>query len=83
MRKGSLRKKNSESGAAMVMVLMVTMILLVASAGILLEASVHTGNVTDAISEEKAYVAAENGIQTAVNVLRGNRDAYMNSNLID
>jgi hypothetical protein len=78
-----LKKRKNESGAAMVTVLMVTLILLVASAGILLESSMHTANVTDAIAEEQAYVAAESGIQTAVNILRGNRDTYVNGNLID
>ncbi len=77
------KNRKSESGAALVTVLMITFLLLVASAGLLMESTVNTANVTDAISEEQAYVAAETGIQSAINVLRGNRDTYMNTNRID
>lgn len=75
--------RKNESGAALVTVLMVTLLLLVASAGLLVEATMNTANVTDAVSEEQAYVAAESGIQSAINVLRGNRDTFMNTNRID
>lgn len=70
----SREKKNrdGEKGAAMVMVLMLSSLLLVASAGLLLEASMHTTNVTDSTAEQQAYNAAESGIQSAINVLRGN-----------
>ena len=77
------KDRKNERGAALITVLMISLILLVASAGLILEASTHGANVTDAVSEEQAYVAAESGIQTAVNVLRGNRDSYMNANLLD
>ncbi len=79
----SEKVRKNEKGAALVTVLMVTLILLVASAGLLLESTMNTANVTDAIAEQQAYVAAESGIQAAINVLRGNRDPYMNSNLLD
>ncbi len=61
-----------ERGGALVMALLVSFLLLVASAGLLLEASMNTANVTDAVAELQAYNAAESGIQSAVNVLRGN-----------
>lgn len=83
MKKVDLKKRNGEKGAALVTVLMISLILLVASAGLILESSMNAANVTDALSEEQAYVAAENGIQTAVNVLRGNRDSYANANLLN
>lgn len=83
MKKVNSKERKNEKGAALVTVLMISLILLVASAGLLLEASLNGANVTDAVSEEQAYVAAESGIQTAVNALRGNRDSYMNANLID
>lgn len=53
------------------MALLVSFLLLTASAGILLESVTNTQNVTDATAEQQAYNAAESGIQSAVNVLRG------------
>lgn len=66
------KKLRNEDGAALVSVLMISLILLVASAGLLLESSMNSANVTDALSEQQAYVAAESGIQSAINALRGN-----------
>src|SRR5512139_1398225 len=63
---------HGEEGAAMVMALLVTFLLLVGCAGLLLEASTNTMNVTDATAEQQAYNAAESGIQQAVHVLRDN-----------
>ncbi len=62
----------NEKGAALVMVLLITSLLLIASAGLLLETSMNTANVTDVSAEEQAYYAAESGIQSTINVLRGN-----------
>lgn len=69
-----MNKKNrdGEKGAALVMVLLISMLLLVASAGLLLESSMNTANVTDSTAEQQAYNAAESGIQDALDVLRGN-----------
>src|ERR1044072_8354296 len=67
-----IKDKKNERGAALVTVLMVTFILLVACVGLILESSMNSSNVTDALAEEQAYVAAESGIQTALDVLRGN-----------
>jgi hypothetical protein len=64
--------RKGERGAALIMVLMISALLLVAVGGLLMEASKHTANVTDATAEEQAYYAAESGIQTVVNILRGN-----------
>jgi hypothetical protein len=64
--------RKGEKGAALVMVLMIAFLLLVASAALLLEASMNTANVTDATAEQQAYYAAESGIQSALDVLRGN-----------
>lgn len=70
MERGKNRK--GEKGAAMIMVLMITLLLLAAVGGLLLEVSMNTANVTDATAEQQAYNAAESGIQSAINVLRGN-----------
>ena len=67
-----IKNRDNEKGAALVMVLLISSLLLVASAGLLLETSMNTANVTDATAEQQAYNAAESGIQSAVNVLRGN-----------
>lgn len=64
--------RENEKGAAMVMALLISFLLLVASAGVLLESSMNTANVTDATADQQAYNAAESGIQSAINVLRGN-----------
>ncbi|HLM62500.1 MAG TPA: hypothetical protein VK308_16990 [Pyrinomonadaceae bacterium] len=68
------RKKcrKNERGAALVTVLMISVLLFVAAAALLMEATMNTANVTDAIAEEQAYYAAESGIQSVINVLRGN-----------
>ncbi|MFL6374651.1 MAG: hypothetical protein ACJ73D_08310 [Pyrinomonadaceae bacterium] len=72
MRAGLTAERNGEKGAAMVMALMISFLLLAASAGLLLESSLNTQNVSDITAEQEAYNAAESGIQSAVNVLRGN-----------
>lgn len=69
---GKFRNRESEKGAAMVMALLITFLLMTASMGLLLEAALNTQNVTDATAEQQAYNASESGIQSAVNVLRGN-----------
>ena len=75
MKKQSVKKilnRENEKGAAMVMALLITFLLMTASMGMLLEAALNTQNVTDATAEQQAYNASESGIQSAVNVLRGN-----------
>lgn len=71
---GMDRSKNrqNEKGAAMVMVILISFLLLLACAGLLLESSLNSANVTDAVAEQQAYYAAESGIQSSLNVLRGN-----------
>jgi type II secretory pathway component PulK len=67
---GKCRK--NERGAALITVVMISFLLLVVVAALLLETSMNAANVTDATAEEQAYYAAESGIQTVLNVLRGN-----------
>ena len=66
-----VKNRDGEKGAAMIMILLVSFLLITASVGLLLETSVNTANVTDATAEQQAYNAAESGIQTTLNVLRG------------
>lgn len=72
MKKSPEKSRKNEQGAAMVMVLLISFLLLVVVAGLLLEATMNTSNVTDAVAEQQAFDAAESGIQSAINVLRGN-----------
>jgi hypothetical protein len=77
MKKGDIQKtktRENEKGAAVVMVILISFLLLVACAGVLLESSMNSANVTDAVAEQQAYYAAESGIQSSLNVLRGNTD---------
>ncbi len=67
-----VKNREGEKGAALVMVVMITLLLLAAVGGLLLEVSMNTANVTDSTAEQQAYNAAESGIQSAINVLRGN-----------
>ncbi len=64
--------REGEKGAAMVMALMVSFLLLVASAGLMLETTTNTMNVTDSTAEQQAFNAAESGIQAAIYALRDN-----------
>ncbi|HEY8562637.1 MAG TPA: hypothetical protein VIL74_19825 [Pyrinomonadaceae bacterium] len=68
----SVKNRQSEKGAVMVMVVMISLLLLAAVGGLLLEVSMNTANVSDATAEQQAYNAAESGIQSSINVLRGN-----------
>ena len=66
------KNRDNEKGAALVMALLVSSLLLVASVGLVLETTTNTLNVTDSTSEQQAFNAAESGIQAAVYVLRDN-----------
>ena len=70
-----IKKRSEEKGAAMVMALLLSFLLITACAGVLLEAAMNTANVTDAVAEQQAYNSAESGIQSAVDVLRHNTSA--------
>ena len=71
MKVNKTEKRKNEKGAAMVMVLLVSLMLLTASVGLLMESSMNTQNVSDATAEQQAYNAAESGLQSTINVLRG------------
>lgn len=61
----------NERGAALVTVVMISVLLLIACIAMLSSVSSHTANVSDVVSETKAYYAAESGIQATIHVLRG------------
>ena len=66
------KNREGEKGAALIMVLLISFLLLIASAGLILETTGNTRNVTDITAEQQAFNAAESGIQAAVYALRDN-----------
>jgi hypothetical protein len=63
-------KRRNEKGAALIMALLVSFLIMAAAAALILETSVNSSNVTDVASEQAAYNAAESGIQSVVDVMR-------------
>jgi Tfp pilus assembly protein PilX len=59
-----------ESGAALMTVLLITFLLGTACIAMLTAAGANSRNMTDALSETKAYYSAESGLQAAVHALR-------------
>jgi hypothetical protein len=74
MNKIKINRKNNgqESGAALVTVLMISVLLGIACIAMLSAVGANSRNSTDVLSETKAYYAAESGLQATINVLRGN-----------
>jgi hypothetical protein len=66
------RGYQSERGAALVTVLLISIPLLMAGGGLIMITSMGVGNTADAAAETKAYYAAEAGAQQVLAVLRGN-----------
>ena len=75
---GKMQNKNiftkfaegSEQGAALVTVLMISVLLGTACIAMLSAVGASSRNNTDALSEAKAYYAAESGLQATINILR-------------
>ena len=61
-----------ERGAALITVLLITLLILGASLTLLLTTTTSATNAISATDEVQAYYAAEAGVQDALNVLRGN-----------
>lgn len=70
MRMGLENFKSNERGAALVTVVMISLLLLTACVAMLSAVGANSRNSTDVLSETKAYYAAESGLQATVNVLR-------------
>ncbi len=64
------RNELNESGAALVTVLMISVLLGIACIALLSSVGANSKNSTDVLSESKAYYAAESGLQATINVLR-------------
>ena len=66
------RGYESERGAALITVLLISIPLLMAGGGLIMITSMSVSNTADAAAETKAYYAAEAGAQQVLGVLRGN-----------
>jgi hypothetical protein len=66
------RDRKGECGAALIMVLLVSLLILGASLMLLLSTTISATNAISSTDEMQAYYAAEAGLQDALNVLRGN-----------
>src|SRR4030095_4429016 len=64
--------KANERGAALITALLVSTLLLIVGGALILTTNVAQGLAIDATSEIQAYYAAEAGVNSALNVLRGN-----------
>lgn len=69
-RKTTRKIHHSEKGAALVTVLMISVLLGVACIALLSAVGANSKNSTDVLSETKAYYAAESGLQATINALR-------------
>ncbi len=66
------QNRKGERGAALIMVLMISALLLTAGGALILSTSLAGTNTVDAAGEMQAYYGAEAGIQATLNVMRGN-----------
>lgn len=64
--------RKDERGAALVSVLLISILLLTAGGMLLLTTAMSGINTFDSVAEQQAYYGAEAGIQASLNVLRGN-----------
>lgn len=71
-RAGASRGRDSERGAALITVVLMSMMLLMAGLGLIAVTSNSASLAADATSESQAYYAAEAGAQAVIGVLRGN-----------
>ena len=64
--------RKDERGAALITVLLISMLLFAAGGALIMTTSLSATNAVDASAETKAYHAAEAGIQATLAILRGN-----------
>jgi hypothetical protein len=64
--------RKGERGAALVSVLLLAMLLLIAGGALVLTTTMSAVNAIDSTAEMQAYYGAEAGLQSTINVLRGN-----------
>jgi hypothetical protein len=69
---GKILGRTNERGAALITMLLVSLLMLAAGGTLILTTSMSATNSLDATSETQAYYAAEAGNQAVLDVLRGN-----------
>jgi len=70
--------RQDERGAALITALLVSFIVLTLAGALLMTTSMSTTNAISSTDEAQAYYAAEAGMQSALNVLRGNVPPHPN-----
>jgi len=68
----TLQTKKGERGAALITVLFISTLLLAAGGALILVTSTASRTAIDSTAEMQAYYSAEAGLETSLNVLRGN-----------
>jgi hypothetical protein len=66
------RKRSGEKGAALVTMLLASMLLLGAGGALIMTTTMSANNSINSTAEMQAYYVAEAGMQSTLNVLRGN-----------
>jgi len=69
---GNKTGRESERGAALIMVLFASLLILACALMLVLTTTISATNAISSTDEMQAYYAAEAGLQEALNVLRGN-----------
>ena len=72
IRNSNTTDRKSERGAALIMVLFASLLILAGALMLVLTTTITATNAISATDEMQAYYAAEAGLQEALNVLRGN-----------
>ena len=67
-------RRAGERGAALVMMLLVSVLLLGAGGALIMTTMMSANNAVGSTAEMQAYYVAESGMQSALNVLRGNTE---------
>ncbi len=68
----NMRNRSGERGAALISMLLLSVLLLTAGGVLILTTSMSATNTVDAAAEMQAYYGAEAGLQATLNVMRGN-----------
>ena len=71
--------RNNERGAALVTMLLVSILLLGAGGALIMTTMMSANNSIGSTAEMQAYYVAESGMQSALNVLRGNAQPLVTS----
>ncbi len=77
----ALSRSSSERGAALVTMLLVSMLLLAAGGALIMRTAMTATTAVDSTAEMQAFYVAEAGLQSALNVLRGNAAPVASSGL--